>query len=226
MSSPLVEGPALFHVGPVPFTESTLTSFALTAALGGVCFLLSRRLSVRPGRLQAAVEVVVTGIEDQVREVIRRDPAPYLPLLGTLFFYLVTANCIGVVPLVHPPTGHVETPLALALVVFCSVYYYGVRARGVVGYVKHFFQPSPILAPIQILSEITRTFSLTMRLAGNIMSHGLVLAVVVSIAGLFVPIPIMAFGLLVGIVQAYVFTVLATVYVGAAVEDEEEGKTK
>lgn len=218
MTSPLVEQ-ALFHVGPVPFTESVLTSFAITAGLGSASFIVGRRLSVQPGRVQAAVETVFITLSDQIREVLHRDPAPFLPLLGTLFLYLVLANCIGVVPMTHAPTERLETTMALALIVFFSVYYFGIRTHGFVGHFKHFFQPSPILAPIHILSEITRTFSLMMRLLGNIMSHGLVLAVVVSIAGLLVPIPLMAFGLLTGLVQAYIFTVLATVYIGSAVED-------
>jgi F-type H+-transporting ATPase subunit a len=209
MISPLVEEP-LFHAGPVPVTGSVITSFAVTAALGGASFALSRWLSVRPGRAQAAVEVIVVTIQDQIRDVVRRDPAPYVPVLAVL-------------PMLHAPTERLETVLALALVVFFSVYAYGIRAHGVLGYLKHFCQPTPLLAPIHVLSEITRTFSLMMRLLGNIMSHGLVLAVVVSIAGFLVPIPIMAFGLLIGLVQAYIFTVLATVYIGAAVGEIDGG---
>lgn len=223
MISPLAE-PALFRLGPVPFTETTLTSFAITAALGGGSLMIGRRLSVRPGRLQAATEVVVAAISDQVRAILQRDPAPYLPLLGTLFLFLVTANCAGVLPMVHAPTEHIETPLALALIVFFSVAGCGIRAHGLLGYLKHFLAPSPLLAPIHLLSEATRTFSLMMRLLGNVMSHGLVLAVIVSVAGFLVPIPVMAFALLVGIVQSYIFTVLAAVYVGAAVEDQIEGR--
>lgn len=223
MSSPLAE-PTLFHVGPVPFTETMLTSVAITAALGGASALIGRRLSVRPGRLQAATEVVVAAIGDQIRAILRRDPAPYLPLLGTLFLFLVTANCAGVLPMVHAPTERIETPLALALIVFFSVAGYGVRANGLLGYLKHFLEPSPLLAPIHLLSQATRTFSLMMRLLGNIMSHGLVLAVVVSVAGLLVPIPVMAFALFVGVVQSYIFTVLAAVYVGAAIEEQVDGR--
>jgi F-type H+-transporting ATPase subunit a len=222
MISPLVEEP-LFHAGPVPVTGSVITSFAVTAALGGASFALSRWLSVRPGRAQAAVEVIVVTIQDQIRDVVRRDPAPYVPVLGALFLFLVAANCVAVLPMLHAPTERLETVLALALVVFFSVYAYGIRAHGVLGYLKHFCQPTPLLAPIHVLSEITRTFSLMMRLLGNIMSHGLVLAVVVSIAGFLVPIPIMAFGLLIGLVQAYIFTVLATVYIGAAVGEIDGG---
>jgi F-type H+-transporting ATPase subunit a len=221
MTSPFVEVP-LLHVGPVSIDGSVVTSFGITAALGIGGFLLTRRLSLVPGRGQAALEALVSTIDDQVREVVQGDPAPYTPLVGTLFIYLVVANSIEVVPLLHSPTARLETTMALALIVFFSVYVYGIRANGVRGYMKHFVEPTPLLAPIHVLSEITRTFALMMRLLGNIMSHGLVLAIVVSLAGLFVPIPIMAFGLFVGLVQAYIFATLAAVYVAAAVESERQ----
>ena len=223
MSSPLVETP-LFRLGPVPIAGSVLTSVAITAVLGASSYLLTRRLVLTPTTAQAAVELVVTSIDDQVREVLRRDPAPYTPLVGTLFVYLVVANCVEVIPLLHSPTARLETTMALALIVFFSVYFYGIRSNGLRGYFKHFVEPTPLLAPIHVLSEATRTFALMMRLLGNIMSHGLVLAIVVSLAGLLVPIPVMAFGLFVGLVQAYIFAILATVYVGAAIETERPGR--
>jgi F-type H+-transporting ATPase subunit a len=219
MSSPLFEVP-LFSIGRVPIAGSVLTSFGITAALGLTSFLITRRLSLEPRRSQAALELVVSTIDDQIREIVQRDPSPYTPVVGTLFLYLAVANSIEVVPLLHSPTARLETTMALALVVFFSVYFYGIRANGFRGYMKHFVQPSPLLAPIHVLSELTRTFALMMRLLGNIMSHGLVLAVVVSLAGLLVPIPIMAFGLFVALVQAYIFAMLATVYLGGAVEIE------
>jgi len=225
VTSPLVEAP-LFRVGPVPVDGSVVTSFGITAALGVGSFLLTRRLSLVPSGKQAALEALVSTIDDQVREVVEGDPTPFTPLIGTLFIYLVAANCIEVVPLLHSPTARLETTMALALIVFLSVYFYGIRANGFGGYMKHFIEPTPLLAPIHVLSEITRTFALMMRLLGNIMSHGLVLAIVVSLAGLFVPIPIMAFGLFVGLVQAYIFATLAAVYVAAAVESEQHAQGK
>jgi F-type H+-transporting ATPase subunit a len=219
MSSPFSETP-LLHLGPVPIVGSVVTSACVTAFLALGSFLVTRRMRVRPGRLQATVEAVVGAMEDQIRATTRRDPAPFLPLIGTLFLYLLVANSLEIVPLLHSPTARLETVLALGSIVFVSVHVYGIRSQGLLGYLKHFFRPNPLLAPINILSEVTRTFSLMMRLLGNIMSHGLVLAVVLSIAGLLVPVPLMAFGLLVAIVQAYIFSILAAVYVGAAVDPE------
>jgi F-type H+-transporting ATPase subunit a len=217
MTSPLVETP-LFRLGPFPIVGSVLTSFGITAALAVASHLLTRDLSV--DRAPAAVEVVVSTIDDQIREVMQRDPRPYTPIVGTLFLYLAVANAMDVVPLLRSPTARLETTMALALVVFFSVQFYGVRANGLRRYLRRFVEPTPLLAPIHVLSEATRTFALMMRLFGNIMSHGLVLAIVVSLAGLLVPVPIMAFGLFIGWVQAYIFATLAAVYVGAAVEIE------
>ena len=227
MTSPLAEAP-LFWLGPVPIAASAVTSFGITIALGVTGFLTTRRLSLVPDRRQVALETLVSTIDDQVREVVQTDPGPYTPLIGTLFIYLLVANCVEVVPLLHSPTARLETTMALASIVFFSVYLYGVRAHGFRGYMRHFIEPTPLLAPIHVLSEITRTFALMMRLLGNIMSHGLVLAIVVSLAGLLVPIPVMAFGIFVGLVQAYIFATLAAVYVAAAVESDRRtnGETR
>ena len=221
MSAITLEDPVLFQLGPVPITSSFATSVGITAALGIGCHLATRRLSLVPGKWQALLELFVTTIEEQVREIAPGDPRRFVPLLGTLFLFIATANLSLVLPGVHPPTEHLETPLALALLVFFSVHVAGLRAHGLLGYLEHYLKPSPLFAPLHVISEVTRTFSLTIRLFGNMMSHGLILAVVATLAGLFVPIPLVALGLLVGVIQAYIFTILATTYVGAAVAAHE-----
>jgi F-type H+-transporting ATPase subunit a len=123
----------------------------------------------------------------------------------------------GLIPGVSAHTASIETPAALAVIVFFSVHVYGVRLNGFGGYLKSYLKPNPIMLPLNVLSEFTRSFSLMMRLFGNIMSGELVLAIVVALAGLFVPIPFMVFEILVGLVQAYIFSVLAAVYIGGAV---------
>jgi F-type H+-transporting ATPase subunit a len=186
-------------------------------------WLVTRRLSLHPDRRQAMLEVVVLAIVGQIEDVIRKDGRPFLPLLGTLFLFLVTANLSGVVPGVEAPTSKLETPAALALIVFVSVHYFGVRARGVLGYLASFAKPKLIMLPLNIVSEVTRTFSLMVRLFGNVMSGDFMIALVLALAGLFVPIPLMALEILLALVQAYIFTVLATVFIGAAVATVERG---
>jgi len=212
----------LFHLGPVPISRAVVTTWVIMAALTLASWLGTRRISVHAGGVQAVLEIVVETLETQIKEVIRRDPWPYLPLLGTLFLFLVAANLSAVVPGAKPPTAHIETPAALALIVFLSVHYFGLLSLGAADYLRRYIKPNPMLLPLNVLSEITRTFSLMIRLFGNIMSHEFVLAIVVFLAGLLLPIPFMLLGILIGIIQAYIFTILAAVFIGAAVSGEAE----
>ncbi len=220
LRSPLT-GAVLFYAGPVPVTRPVVTTWIIMAALAGACWLITRRLKTEADRRQAVLEIVVAAIARQIEEVIRKDPRPYLPLLGTLFIFLVIANLSGLIPGVEAPTSKLETPAALALIVFFSVHFFGIRVRGFRGYLASFAKPKLIMLPLNVLSEVTRTFSLMVRLFGNVMSGEFVIALVVALAGLFVPIPLMVLEMLVGIVQAYIFTVLATVFIGAAVGSAE-----
>jgi len=220
MASPLASA-VLFHLGPVAITRPVVTTWAIMAVLTLGSWFVTRRLTPLPDRRQAVVELVVTGIMGQVEEVIRKDPRPCLPMLGTLFIFLVAANLSGVLPAVQAPTATLETPAALALIVFGSVHFFGLRARGPLGYLASFAKPKAIMLPLNIVSEITRTFSLMIRLFGNVMSGEFIIALIVGLAGLFVPIPLMALEILVGLVQAYIFTTLATVFIGAAVDTAE-----
>ena len=214
-ASPLVST-VVFHVGAIPVTAPVVTTWALMAVLSIGCWSMTRRLTLQPNRRQIVLELLVTGIEDQIEQIVRRSARALLPLLGTLFLFLLAANLSGLVPGVQAPTGKLETPAALALIVFLAVHYFGVRAHGVLGYLASFAQPKLIMLPLNLLSEVTRTFSLMVRLFGNVMSGEFLIGLVLALAGLFVPIPLMALELLVGVVQAYIFSVLATVFIGAA----------
>ncbi len=207
----------LFHLGPVPISRTVATTWALMAVLAAGCRKATRRLEVRPGAFQAVLETMVGAIEDQLRAIFGRNPQPFTPMLGSLFIFLLAANLSGVLPGVKAPTAALETPAALTTVVFFSVHYYGVRVRGMRRYLGGYLRPNPLLLPLNVLSEFTRSFSLAMRLFGNIMSDELVLAIILALAGLLVPIPFMAFAILVGIVQAYIFSVLAAVYIGGGI---------
>jgi F-type H+-transporting ATPase subunit a len=211
----------LFHLGPVPITSTVVTTWIVMAAMVIPCWLGTRRLQLRPGKWQSTLELVVTSIEGQIRQVVRREPKPFVPLIGTLFLFLVVANLSAMIPGTSPPTAHLETDAALAGIVFLSVHVFGIRQHGLWGYLKGYGRPSVLLLPLNILSEVTRTFSLMIRLFGNIMSHEIVIGVVVALAGLLVPIPLMVLAVLIGIVQAYIFAILATVFIGAAVETHE-----
>ncbi len=216
IASPLT-AQVLFHVGPVPISEPVVVTWGLIAALTLASALGTRRLRLDPGRGQAAVELLVASVQGQIRETLQADPEPYLPFLATLFIFIASANLLSLVPGLEPPTAHLETDAALAVIVFFAVHWFGVRTRGLGGYLADFARPTWIMLPLNLLSEITRTFSLMVRLFGNIMSGVFVIGIVLSLVGLLVPIPFMALELLTGLIQAYIFTVLAMVFIGGAV---------
>lgn len=226
MPSPLVS-PVVFHLGPVPFTEEVVTTWGIVVVLGAGAYLSTRGVSARPdkpgsprhpGRVQAAVEAVFVLLEDQIRGVLQSDPAPLLPFVGTLFLFLAVANLSSLIPGVKAPTASIETPGALALIVFFAVHFFGIREKGLWRYLKSFAQPSVVMLPLNILSEVTRSFALMVRLFGNMMSHEFIIGILITLVGLLVPIPFMLLGILIGLIQAYIFAILATVFIGAATE--------
>jgi F-type H+-transporting ATPase subunit a len=209
----------LFAVGPVAITEPVVATWGLMTALTLAGWLATRSLTLRPSRYQAVIELVVGAIEDQVQSVMRVAPKVYVPIIGTLFLFILTANWSSLVPGVEPPTAHIETDAALGLIVFFAIVYFGIRARGFGGYLKTFAEPSIVMVPLNVVETFTRTFSLIVRLFGNVMSGVFIIGIILSLAGLLVPIPLMALELLVGAIQAYIFTVLAMVFIGSAVTE-------
>ncbi|MGE4072001.1 MAG: F0F1 ATP synthase subunit A [Lysobacterales bacterium] len=208
-----------FMVGPIPVSWTVLTTWLIVAALALASWLLTRRLAIRPGKTQALLELMVGAIDDQIRASVPGDPARLRSLIGTLLLFILAANWSSLLPLVEPPTAHLETDAALALIVFLATIGYGVREQGLLGYLKSFLRPSWVMIPLNLIEQITRAFSLMVRLFGNVMSGVFVIGIVLSLTGLLVPIPLMALDLLTGAVQAYIFAMLALVFIAAAVED-------
>ena len=218
ISSPLT-AKVVFTVGPVAVTEPVVVTWGLMVFLGLGGWLATRSLSLKPSALQTIIETIVGVIEDQIRGTMRVAPARYVPMIGTLFLFILAANWCSLIPGVEPPTAHIETDAALGLIVFFAILYFGVRARGLLGYLRTFAEPTFIMIPLNIVETFTRTFSLIVRLFGNVMSGVFVVGIVLSLAGLLVPIPLMALDLLTGAVQAYIFTVLAMVFIGSALNE-------
>lgn len=215
----------LFWIGPVPITRPVVTTWVIITLLALVSLFVRYRLSTAvPGKLQSSAELVVEAIDHQVEEVIQRDPAPFRALIGTIFLYLLIANWTSLIPGAEAPTAALETDAAAALIVLVSSMWFGVRTQGVGGYLRSFARPSWMMIPLNLVEQITRTFSLIVRLFGNIMSGMFIIGIVLSLAGLLVPIPLMALDLLTGAVQAYIFAILACVFIGAAVTDEDAGQ--
>jgi len=171
-------------------------------------------------RCPTALEMVLDFISDTISDVMGRPAEPYLPLLGTLTIFIAIANIIGVVPIVVTPTRDINTPLALALVVFFSVHYFGIRDKGLGGYFASLASPFFML-PLEVVGQLSRTLSLTLRLFGNIISTEMVVAVIFALVPLIAPLPLVGFSMFTGLLQAYIFTVLAAVYIGTAVESSD-----
>jgi len=167
-------------------------------------------------------EMIVEFLSNLISDIMNiESPEPYLPLIGTLAIFITVANSTGIIPLLSSPTSDINTPLALALIVFFAIYYYGVRSKGFIRYFKELASPIFML-PLEIVGQFSRTLSLTLRLFGNVLSGDLIASILLSLVPLFVPLPMMGLSMLLGILQAYVFTALASVYIASAIETSEE----
>ena len=207
----------IVRLGPVELTGTVI--YSLIASVIVVAFALLVRIGLKTNRSgwPVAAEFVVDHLEGIMRDMFECDPRPYSPLVVTLALFIGTANLLGLVPGMRSPTADFSTTAALAVVVFLAVPFYGIRARGLGGYLRHYLEPTPLLLPLEIITEFSRTLALAVRLFGNMISEELVIAVLLSIAGLLVPVPVMLLSVLTGIVQAYIFAVLTVVYLSAAV---------
>ena len=180
--------------------------------------LVTRKLStgLQRSRWQNLLEIIVTGINQQIAEVGLRRPQKYLGFLGTLFLFVAMASLFTIVPGYAPPTGSLSTTTALAICVFVAVPLFGIEDQGLGGYLGDYLKPTVIMLPFNIISELSRTLALAVRLFGNMMSGTMILAILLTITPFIFPIAMSALGLLTGMVQAYIFSILATVYIAAA----------
>jgi F-type H+-transporting ATPase subunit a len=180
--------------------------------------LVTRKLStgLQRSRWQNLLEIIVTGINQQIAEVGLRRPEKYLGFLGSLFLFVAMASLFTIVPGYEPPTGSLSTTTALAICVFVAVPLFGIGDQGLGGYFGDYLKPTVIMLPFNIISELSRTLALAVRLFGNMMSGTMILAILLTITPFIFPIAMSALGLLTGMVQAYIFSILATVYIAAA----------
>jgi F-type H+-transporting ATPase subunit a len=208
----------LLWLGAFPITPTMVTSLAISALLLGACWGLTRAVVHRPsGRLAAAGRLTFQFLRTLVSDAAGH-PSPTLEIFaGSLFLFIATAALVGQLPGVAAPTANLAATSALAALVFFAVPIVGIHSRGLWGYLAHYFKPNPLLFPLHLISELSRTLALALRLFGNMMSGHLVVALIVALAGLLVPVPLMALDLLIGLLQAYIFTILASVYIGAAI---------
>ena len=204
--------------GFVKLNATIVFTWGLMLLLAVGSRLITRKLSteLRRSRWQSFLEIIVTGIEKQIEEVGVRRPEKYIGFLGTLFLFVATASVCTIIPGYEPPTASLSTTVALALCVFVAVPLFGIEDQGVGGYLKSYVKPIFIMLPFNIISELSRTLALAVRLFGNMMSGAMIVGVLLTITPYLFPIVMTLLGLLTGMVQAYIFSILAAVYIAAA----------
>ncbi len=209
-----------WQMGFFKINATMVSTWFLMLLMVGCSMLITRRLSSEQSRsrLQNLLELIVCTLEQQLKEGGLDNPRNYIDFLGTLFLFVAVASVATVLPIYEPPTGSLSTTVALALCVFIAVPLYGILRQGVFAYLKSYMEPSFIMLPFNIIGEVTRTIALAVRLFGNMMSGALILGILLAIAPLLFPIILTLLGLLAGLVQAYIFFTLATVYIAAATD--------
>jgi F-type H+-transporting ATPase subunit a len=212
-----------WRYGFVVLNSTIVTTWVLMLVMTVGSWLITRKLMTEGhiSRWQGFLEIVVTNIQKQIEEVGLRHPGKYLGFLGTLFLFIAVSNLCAIIPGYEAPTGSLSTTSALALSVLVAVPIFGIEGLGLGGYLASYLKPTWIMLPFNIISELSRTFALAMRLFGNIMSGTMIVAILLTITPFFFPIFMDLLGLLTGMVQAYIFSILATVYIAAATRTRE-----
>ena len=213
----------LWQHGFIKLNVTIVTTWGLMLLLTIGAHLVTRKLTsdLITSRWQAALEILITGIDGQIREAGLSVPTHYVAFIGTLFIFIAAANLLTIVPGFEPPTSSLSTTAALALCVFVAVPVFGVAHRGWRGYLKSYLEPTVIMLPFNLISELSRTLALAVRLFGNMMSGTMIIAILLTITPFFFPVVMTLLGLLTGMVQAYIFSILATVYIAAATGDND-----
>lgn len=211
----------IIEMGPLRITETVMMTWIIMAVLVGLAWVLSRNLRHEPGLWQVAVEGVLEAINQTVCSVLPVHAERVFPVIATLWIFLAVANLVGIVPGLHSPTADLSATAALAVLVFLSVPWFGIRIEGFKGYLRHYLRPTPVMLPFHLISEFTRTVALAMRLFGNVMSLEMALLLVLVVAGFLVPVPLLALHIIEGLLQAFIFGMLALIYIGSAVQTQE-----
>lgn len=205
-------------LGPLKLSESLLTTWGIMLLLLALSWRINAKLKQPDNTITIVAESIYSLVENAVAEVVPNHTKPVFPFIASLWVFLVVANLVGLIPGLSSPTADLSVTAALAILVFASVHYFGIRFLGLKLYLKHYLSPSPILLPFDLISEITRTLALAIRLFGNIMSLEMAALLVLLVAGFLVPVPLLLLHVIEALVQAYIFGILALLYIGSSLE--------
>jgi len=215
------DGIIYWQSGWIKLNATIVFTWVVMALLVLISIIITRRLTSDPKKISKAqniLEVVVINVRKQIRDISQQNPDRYLSFIGTLFIFIVVSNLLGIVPGFNPPTGSLSTTTGLAICVFFAVPIYGIASLGLLGYLKQYVRPSPIMLPFNIIGEFSRILALAVRLFGNVMSGTMLVAILLAIIPFIFPIVMQALGMLTGVIQAYIFAVLAMVYIASATQ--------
>ena len=214
----------IFEWNGIQINATIIFTWAVMVILILISWLATKNLTIGPkiSRWQNFLEVIVGYIRQQVKEITQQNPDPFIPFLGTLFLFISVSNLLAIIPGYQAPTGSLSTTSALAICVFFAIPIFGIAKKGGLAYFKHYLEPSIFMAPFNVIGDFSRTLALAVRLFGTVMSGTLIVAVLLIITPLFIPIVMQILGLLIGQIQAYIFTVLATVYIASATRIENK----
>jgi len=210
-----------FSIGWVHITQSILTTWFIMMLLFLCGWLSTRKLSLQPGNGQVILEGIFSTMYEAIEEVLPEHVELVFPFVATLWVFILMANLIGVIPGFYSPTADLSVTAALAIMTFLSVHWFGIRTEGVRGYLNHYMTPTPFLLPFHLISELSRTVALAVRLFGNVMSLQLTALIVLMIAGFLAPIPILMLHIIEATIQAYIFGMLALIYIAGGIQSQE-----
>ncbi len=222
MQSDSLTAAIIWRFGPFVVTGTVLTTALLVALIGVFAWLGTRRLRLDAGALQTALEGIVAAMENAIAEVTPQYAQRLLPFIGTLWVFLVCANLLGLIPGLHSPTRDLSATSALAVLVFLSVHWYGIRVRGWKAYLQEFAEPNIIMLPFNLISDVTRIIALAVRLFGNMMSLEMAALLILLVAGFLAPVPILMLHIVEALVQAYIFGMLALIYVAGGMQSQQQ----
>jgi F-type H+-transporting ATPase subunit a len=210
----------IFSVGPVHITDTVITTWIVMAVISVISFLATRRLSIKPSVFQEITEAVFESVEKTVMEVLPVEPWAAVPVLGTIWILIGFSNLIGLLPGLSTPTADLNTTFAFAVLSYSMTHVFGIKTRGIKGYLSHYKEPTWLLLPITLMAEVTRTIALAVRLFGNMLSGEMIAAILIGVVGFLAPIPFDLLHIVIGIIQAYIFGILTLVFIAIGISPE------
>ncbi|MBU6391392.1 MAG: F0F1 ATP synthase subunit A [Planctomycetes bacterium] len=208
----------IFSIGPVHITDTVITTWFVMVAIITICYLATRKLSVKPSFFQEILEAIFEAMEKTIKDILPLDPWLVVPMLGTLWILIGFSNLAGLIPGLKTPTADLNTTLAFALISFSMTHVIGIATQGLKGYLVHYKEPTWLLLPFHLIAEVTRTAALAVRLFGNMLSGDMIAIILLGIVGLLVPIPFSLLHIIIGIIQAYIFGILTLVFIAGGIK--------